>query len=171
MLNRGQFAVVAMLVLATAAAGFAWWWNWERTQKCLAFYGGEGASLIRTAPLVEGLVLSGFYDGPSVEQLEVGSQALEVVRRHDLSAAKGLIHARTALLDDNSYHWEQDARDCRPAIQHGVRFSNGDRHATLAFDFACRRVWFVEGHRSAMMAAKIAEGWQSFLARNVESKP
>jgi hypothetical protein len=167
--SRGKLAVIAMLALATLAASFAWWWNWQRTQKCLAYYGGEGASLIRTAPRVEALLLSSSFDGPSVEAIEVGPNALAVVGRQDLSEAKGLIHARTALLDDNSYRWAVAPGECSPVILYAVRFSRGSQHATLAFDFACGQVWFVEGTGSALMSPKIAAGWQSFLARNVQT--
>ena len=166
--NPGKLAVVGILLLAVGLAGFAWWWNWERTVKCRAFYGGEGASLIRTASQVEGLTLSGLFDDESREQLEVGPHALEVVGRRDLSKANGLIHARTALLDDNSYGWsEPTSPDCQPLILHAVRFREGERRITLAFDFGCRRVWIVETQKNVTLAPKIASGWESFLQRQM----
>ena len=42
-----------LLGIATAAAALAWWWNFERGRKALAFYGAQTARLIRTAPRVE----------------------------------------------------------------------------------------------------------------------
>ena len=86
MSNRGTLAVLSILALALAMASFAWWYNWDRTQKCLALFGGEGASLIRTAPTVELLASTGTID---------------------ISSAPGLVHARTALLSDSSYHWNE----------------------------------------------------------------
>jgi hypothetical protein len=167
-MNAGKLAVAGMLGVALALAGFAWWWNWQRTLRTLEFYGGEGANLIRTAEKVEGLSLSGFYDAESVEQLEIGPHALEVVGRVDLSKVKGLVHARTALLDDGSYQWdEQTASNCQPAMLYAVRFVRGGKEITLAFDFGCNEVWVVESQRHVTLAPKIATGWQSFLSRHM----
>lgn len=167
--SRGKLAVGLMLGLGCLAAFFAWWWNWERTQKCLAFYGGSGASLIRTATQVELLVLS------SADTSEATPQMLDEGERHDLSAAPGLIHARTALLDDRSYLWQKETGDCRSPPRYAVRFVSGDRQATLVFDFDCGRVRYVEGERSVAMTPKISAGWQSFISRNASqpavSKP
>lgn len=171
--NPGKLAVVGILLLAVGLAGFSWWWNWQRTVKCREFYGGEGANLIRTATEIEGLTLSGLYDDESREQIEVGPHALEVVGRRDLSKNNGLIHARTALLDDSSYRWnDQTTGDCQPLILYAVRFREGQRQITLAFDFGCREVWVVESQRHVTLAPKIAGGWESFLKRqmNAESK-
>lgn len=171
-LNPGKLVVAGMLGMALALAGFAWWWNWQRTLRTLEFYGGEGASLIRTAEKVEGLSLSGLYDDEAVEQLEVGPHALEVVGLVDLSKVKGLVHARTALLDDGSYQWnDQSGDDCQEAILHAVRFVRGSEQITLVFDFGCREVWIVESQRRVTLAPKIAAGWQSFLGRHMQFQP
>lgn len=168
-LNRGKLAVAGMIAVALGLAAFAWAWNWQRTQKCREFYGGEGANLVRTAEKVEGLVLSGYYDAESVEQIEVGPHAFEVALRRDLSKAPGLIHARTALLDDHSYQWtDQTTGDCQPVILYAARFSRGQERITLAFDFGCRRVWIVESQKQATMAPKISDGWKAFLDKHMQ---
>lgn len=168
--NPGKLAVIGILLLAVGLAGFAWWWNWQRTVKCREFYGGDGANLIRTATQVEGLTLSGLYDDESQEQIVVGSGAFEIVGRKDLSRANGLIHARTALLDDGSYRWDdQTTGDCQPVFLYAVRFREGERQITLAFDFGCPHLWIVETQRQVTLAPKIAEGWQSFLKRQMGS--
>lgn len=167
-LNPGKLAVVGILLVAVGLAGFAWWWNWQRTQRCRDFYGGEGAHLIRTATRVEGLLLSGLYDDQTREQIEVGPHAFEVVGRRDLSKAKGLVHARTALLDDTSYDWnDRTTGDCQPLIYHAMAFREGDQAITLAFDFGCRRLWIVEEQKQVTLAPKIASGWESFLRRQM----
>lgn len=168
--NIGKVAVAGIVAVALALAGFAWWWNWQRTQRTLELYGGEGADLVRRAEKVEGLVLSGFYDGESVERVAVGPHAFEIVGRKDLSKTKGLVHARTALLDDHSYDWDDQTRgDCQPMVLYGVRFTRGQEQITLVFDFGCQSVWIVETQRNAALAPKIAEGWRSFLSRQVPS--
>ena len=37
MLDRGKLAVLTIFAVAFVAASFAWWWNYSRGQKCLAF--------------------------------------------------------------------------------------------------------------------------------------
>jgi hypothetical protein len=172
-LNPGKLAVVGILLLAVGLAGFAWWWNWQRTVKCREFYGGEGAHLIRTATQIDGLELSEHLSGaePS-EELKIGADLFSVASRKDLSKAHGLIHARTALLDDGSYRWDdQTTGDCQPKLLYAVRFREGERQVTLVFDFGCPDVWIVETQRQATLAPKIAEGWQSFLQRQMASEP
>jgi hypothetical protein len=114
------------------------------------------------------LTLSGLYDDESREQLEVGPHAFEVVGRKDLSRVAGLVHARTALLDDASYDWdERTTGDCQPLILYAVEFREGERVTTLAFDFGCRRVWNVEAGKQVTLVPKIAGGWESFLQRQM----
>ena len=66
-----------------------------------------------------------------------------------MSKAQGLIHARTALLDDNSYDWDdQTTGDCQPIILYAVPLSReGASRSTLAFDFGCPQLWIVETQR------------------------
>jgi hypothetical protein len=167
MLNRGKLAVVTMFAVALAAAGTAWWFNFNRGQRTLDFYGRDAALMIRTAPRVELLVLMPAADstsGPSEEMLILNNQRLQVAHRHDMSHAKGLINARTSLLADSSYRWDADPGDCQPRIEYAVRY-RGQTTATLAFDFGCRQVWHVEQKRSMTLIPKVVEGWQSFLSR------
>src|SRR2546423_4255155 len=82
--STGQVAVLTMITVAVMAAGFSWWWNYNRGRKSLEFYGSEAATLIRTAPQVEIL-------------------RAEPETNIDISHAPGLINARASLLSDASY--------------------------------------------------------------------
>jgi hypothetical protein len=104
--NPGKLAVLSILLLAVGLAGFAWWWNWQRTERCRKFFGGEWAHLIRTATRVEGQTLTGLYEVEPHERLVVGPDTFVMGGRKDLSRAAGLVHARTSLLDDASYEWD-----------------------------------------------------------------
>jgi hypothetical protein len=172
MLDRGKLAVLTMFAVALVAATFAWWWNYSRGQKCLAFYGKDAALLIRTAQQVELLELAAaeVATGESpVETLEIGSNSYQVVKIFDIGEAKGLIHARTSVVDDTSFRWDTPSGDCQPNIRYAVRFS-GDTAATLAFDFGCQSVWHVEQGKSATLIPKVAQGWESFLTRQAAEK-
>src|SRR5436309_633792 len=103
--QRGPFVVLSMIAIAVVAAAFTWWWNFQRGQKALEFYGPTAATLIRTAPRVE---LS--RDGEPLR---------------DISKAKGLVNARTSLLDDASYEWISTDQLVRPDFS--LRFTDADR--------------------------------------------
>jgi len=167
MLDRGKLAVLTMFAVALVAATFAWWWNYSRGQRCLEFYGKDAALSIRTAEQVELLELAPDNDSPAdqaVNRIQVGDLSYLVHGVTDISQAKGLIHARTSIVDDASFRWEAHPGDCQPRIQYAVRFT-GDSRATLAFDFGCQSVWHVEPGKSATLIPKVAEGWESFLIR------
>jgi hypothetical protein len=170
MLNRGKLAVLAMFAVALAAAMFAWWWNYSRRQQCLAFYGPQAALLIRTAEDVELIELAPDSDQSavgSVDRLTVGDRAYLIKRITTIGQAKGLIHARTSILDDASFIWDAAPDDCAGQVPYAIRFTDyaTDARATVAFDFGCQRLWYVDQQKSARLIPKVAQGWESFLKR------
>jgi hypothetical protein len=172
MLDRGKLAVLTMFAVALAAATFAWWWNYSRGQKCLEFYGKDAALLVRTAKDVELLELIPDSDSPgdrSVDRLAIDGRTYLVHRASDISQAKGLIHARTSILDDTSFQWRSASLDCRPKLLYAVRFAN-DSRATLAFDFSCQTMWHVEQGKAVVLIPKVAQGWESFLKRKAKEQ-
>ena len=168
MVNRGKLAVLTMFAVAILAAGLAWSFNYYRGARTLEFYGRGAALLVRTAPQVELLELAWVDDEelarPNAELLDVDGQRLQVVRRRDISQAKGLVHARTSLLADSSYRWDAAPCDYEPTIAYAVRFSDLTP-ATLAFDFHCQQVWHVEHDQAATLVPKVSGGWQKFLEK------
>lgn len=174
MLNRGKLAVLAMFTVALAAATFAWWWNFSRGQKCLDFYGPQSALLIRTADDVELVELAPDSDRPEdkhVDRLVVGYQTYLVNRFTPIGQAKGLIHARTSIVDDTSFVWNSRSDETSKDVRFAVRFWDADRaaKATIAFDFGQDRLWHIEQQKSVQLIPKVAQGWKSFLSRQVGS--
>jgi hypothetical protein len=173
--DRGKLAVLTMFAVALAAATFAWWWNYSRGQKCLAFYGADAALLIRTAKDVELIELSPQSDKPedrTASRLVVDGRTYLFDRITTISQAKGLIHARASIVDDTSFRWDAQQRDCISRVPYAIRFLGDDynKRATLAFDFGCQRVWYVEQQESVELIPKVAEGWESFLSRLASEK-
>jgi hypothetical protein len=171
-LDRGKLAVIGMFAIAIVAAGFAAWWQFNRTKRCLEFYGSEGASLVRTAPQVALLELIPVPDSdperlsPTASPLiTIAQQQFAVVRQVDLSQAKGLIHARHSVLDDNSFQWDRPSPASPPQVRYAVRFSRQPESITLAFDFASRQLYAIDRKRQATLIPKVAAGWQTFLER------
>lgn len=90
-----------MILLATALAVFAVWFQWGQTRRCLRFYGSESAHRIQLAPRVE-LWRLGRDDGA----VRPGPEA-----RSDVSAARGLVHLRRGLVEDANFAWDRPAAD------------------------------------------------------------
>jgi len=155
-----------MFAVALAAAGLAWSFNYYRGRRTLEFYGRGAALLVRTAPQVELLVLAPLDElpEPNAEQLLIDGERLQVIRRLDISHAKGLVHARTSLLADSSYDWHAEPCDYYPSIDYAVRFTHIST-ATLAFDFHCQQLWHVEHEHTVTLVPKVADGWQTFLIK------
>ena len=134
-----------MLLVAFAAASFAWWWNYQRGQRALALFGAEAAHLIRTAPRVE------FLRPPPEGPLE-------------LSRAPGILNARTSLLSDASYEWNEPP----PSLESPrctVRFTSGERSVEVTFDFENSVLQASSTARIVKLKRKTADGWQTYLAR------
>ena len=145
----GRLLVVGIFGLAILASGFAWWWNFNRGRRALELYGAEGATLIRTAPVVQVL-------RPDSE------------RNLDISRAPGLINARASLLSDASYVWSAgELRQDSPLFS--VRFSKGERSIDVVFDFENETISNSVTQRVAKLKNKTAEGWISYLARQLEA--
>jgi hypothetical protein len=145
---RGKLAVLIILLVALAMAGGGWWWNYSRGRRCLALYGSEAAYLIRTAPRVVLLT----EDSATI----------------DLSKSAGLIHARTALLDDVSYVW--DAPPAAKSDFHAVRFIRANTHVTLEFSSTGTSVFVAESGRGATLNQKTADGWRAFIERQLSGE-
>ncbi len=163
MLDRGKLAVLTMFALALAAATFAWSWNVSRGKRALEFYGPEAAHLIRTAPQVEILLVAARTPEPEEELVD----GLAVNRKIDISKAPGLIHARTALLDDASYDW--NAKPLSQSFRFGIRFANGQNEVVLLVGLP-RGTIIVAGSEkgSGQLIQKTAEGWIGFMERNIK---
>lgn len=142
---RGQVVVVVMIGVAIIAGIFAWYWNYNRGRRALAFFGAQGATLIRLAPRVELL-------RPD-DRGEL-----------DLSHSPGLINARAALLSDASYEWSEQNPIWKSAIS-TVRFSDRRRSLEVSFDFENRTIKSSSTGRTAKLKQKTAEGWQNYLSR------
>jgi len=152
MLDRGKIAVLSMFALAIVAAAFAWWWNFRRSERCLAFYGSEAAALIRTAPLVEILEIDP-ADGKAI------------VKRIDISQAPGLLNARAALLDDASFDWNAPPAATTATVTRMVRFAAGEREVLLRFAAGQQALEVIPQGKIATLDPKTSSGWKQFLER------
>jgi hypothetical protein len=131
-LNSGKLAIATILAAAAAAAGVAWWYQFQQGRRALAYWVADGAFLIRRASKVE---LMGLGDvSPSGEDDRETVFGRTVISRRNLARARGLVHARQALITDASFDWDSSAVD--PSWEYAMRFADEGRETIIAFDLA-----------------------------------
>lgn len=164
MLQRGKLAILLIFAVAFALSGYAWWHHYRSNRRSLEFWGAESIELIRSAQRVEFLALSqgeAAVDGAdSSRQLTIAGQSFRVDKAADISKASGLVHARHALLSDSSFVWNGGASDCQSSWDYALRFYEGTRTATVAFDPTCGGVWWAEGQRKQTMIPSLATAFR-----------
>ena len=151
MIHRGKFLIVAIFLVAVVAAGFAWWHQFQKGRHALSLWGAGPAVLIRHAPRVELL------------RLNTPELAAVILEHQDISRARGIVHARQALVEDASFDFQAARGDCRPRWQYALRFSDTGRRATIQFDFDCGRARLEESGQEVAMTPKLAAGMKMFI--------
>lgn len=146
-LIEGKYAIVGVLVVALAGALGSWWYHGQLQRRAISLWGREVAELIQTAPQAELLKLEPAGDDATNGRRDVLAAhgvKLAIVERRDASRAPGLIHLRRSLISDKSFLWSAPLEACRPRWQYALRFSDGDRAATLLLDFDCEQAMLAE---------------------------
>ena len=167
--NRGKLAVLAMLGIAAALAGFGLWWNVSSGKRTLDFWGREaGARIIDPDATVELLWLQPAADSARQERLVIGGRSFAAVKAADVTGARGLVHARHSLLEDASFDWETPATDGNYSL--AVRFRDAAGTTTVALDWSGGQVAHVESGQERKAATKIVAGWKTFAQRHEPRK-
>lgn len=147
-MNRGKLTILSIFLLGASMAGAAVWYQHQQGRRCLEVWTVAGANLIRHAPKVEALRL-GAEIGPddageaaadspqsdsSPDWVIVGGKKFAVVDRLDISQARGLIHARHALIVDHNYLDDAPSDNGPPVWNAALRFQDGATQMLMAFD-------------------------------------
>ncbi|HUE72746.1 MAG TPA: hypothetical protein VMP01_17805 [Pirellulaceae bacterium] len=165
-MNRGKLAVLSILVLAIGLAGFAWWYNYHKSQRPIEFWGRNGIARIRHAPQVELLRLR--REAGTSSGLTISANSYAVSAQADISKTQGLKNGRDALVRDDSYDWKAVENDrSLSEYTHAVRFRDASGTTTVAFDFEREQLAYVESGAEKKGAAKIMAGWQTFAQRHL----
>jgi hypothetical protein len=98
----GKFVIIAIVAVAVAAAGASWWFRYSATNRAAEYWDPIVARLIRDAPVVE---LYKYDRLPNAAFLSEHESYLDVGAGRDISHAPGLVHLRSALLEDRSFSW------------------------------------------------------------------
>lgn len=148
MANRGAWAIALMFGVGLSLAGGSVLYHANQGRKCLEFWGSRDGELIRHAPGVEAWTLTDMVDASesstAQEVVSIDGAERRVARKLDISTARGLVHARHALILDANYDWgrESDANSPIPATAwtHAIRFQRETEDIVLLFDFEGSRV-------------------------------
>jgi hypothetical protein len=108
---KGKLTVGLLVAAGVLAAAFGWWHGYDRGQRVLALWGPAAAELIRLAPSVQLARIVPVSDGPTQANAQpsviIGGRPWTIAARRDITQARGLTHARQALIDDPSYDWSR----------------------------------------------------------------
>lgn len=144
-LVSGKHVILAVFCIGLLGALGGWAYHRHLQQRTLALWGPETAELILRAPRVEvwrlGPVEATAASGQTVE---AGGVTRRMTKRADATRSPGMTHLRHALVNDSAFDWPGSDEACQPAWTHALRFEDGDRGATLVFDFDCAIVACVE---------------------------
>lgn len=170
---QGKHVILFIFATALAAAVFAWTFQYQRGRRILQLWGAENARLIRVeAERINLIVLE--PAGAAGEEsggrtIEIDGAPHAVLQRRDIADARGIIHARQALIEDASFDWEKQRGDCKANWQYAIQFQQADRQATVLLDTHCQRARLLETGREAAIAEKIFKGWMTFIDEQLAS--
>lgn len=130
----GTRLVFGLVVLGTALASFAIWFQWQQTRRCLDFYGSAVARRIQVAPRVE------LWERLGEDEISGagGEPRPESALRFDISRARGLVHLRRGLVEDANFDWTRRGATGGPwdaALAFYDRLEDREPAAVLAFQF------------------------------------
>ncbi len=163
----GKYVILFIGTAALAAAVFAWTFQYQRGRRILALWGADNARLIRVDAKQITLLELSTENVVDSESLTIDGETHFITRRLDITKARGIIHARQALIEDGSFQWDRPRGDCNAHWQYALRFTQGPRQATVLFDTNCQRAKLLESGSQAAIVPKIFEGWLKFIDEQI----
>ncbi len=155
-MKRGQILILGIVTLAVAMASYTCWHHYCKGYHALQFWGTSSAALIRHAKQVRLLKLQEGSGSPAQGQVvsnrfQIGEQEFSVVREVDISSARGLVHARHTLIEDQNFNWTSPPQSASPDWDFALQFSDRGDQETLLFDVQRRLVRSLGSGRQQMM--------------------
>lgn len=154
-----------MIVVSLGLTAFAWWYRYQQGWRAMEFWGPDAAQLIRHAPKVELIDLA---EGPPADLPRVIEKGdLASFRKHDLSDATGLVHARHSLIVDRNFLWEERI-DSPAATAWDVawRFIDGREEVVVLLDYETGAIRRLDDRRIEILHPAIADGMRDYVSRH-----
>jgi hypothetical protein len=158
----GKLVIIGILTVALTGAAVSWFFRYNATHRAAEYWGPETARLIRDAPIVEVFNPTTPITIPSNDTAGVGGFIDET---RDVSTAHGLVHLRTALLEDHSFDWPP--KPVSPDVQwkHSLLFRNKGLGNTAILLFSPDfKLVNVAGAKEMLSCAPIAAGLREMFA-------
>jgi hypothetical protein len=162
----GRVIIVAVLALALAMAGGAWWYQYQGSRRAAAFWGREAATLLIASPTVEFLELGQSVDTVG-EAPTVAGRAIAAT--HPLRDKPGLIHLRYVFTQDVNFPWEARRREAIEADQdwaYALRFAERDRALVILLRSDFQEIGKLEGdgkHVDVLPSSRPAAAIKKYL--------
>ncbi|MGE4104462.1 MAG: hypothetical protein AB7E74_21060 [Pirellulales bacterium] len=171
----GRWAIIAVTLVATLMASYAWWHHRDAGQRALAFWTPETALLISRAPTIEIIELGPLNAEQATDEESAPRRFgdLPLMARRSKLAERaanvpGLGKACTILLQDNAFAWLEPVDACQPVWQYAIEFREDARTATVLISLDCPRVKLL-GRDDAVSIRPIAEPLREFLVSQLPS--
>lgn len=166
-MKRGQVLILVIVSVAVAMASYTCWHHYRKGYHALRFWGSDTATLIRHARQVQLLSLSQTADLSPGEQgktrtLRIDDEEVRVKEQIDISTARGLVHARHTLIEDQNFVWDKTPLPERPHWDFALQFSDQQGQVTLVFDVQNHMVRRLPNGRPLVMT-EIIERIDRFL--------
>jgi hypothetical protein len=160
----GKLLIIGIVIVAVASAAISWWFRYNATHRAADFWGPETARLIRDAPVVQVFNSSTPVALPSNDTAGV-SGFINSADTRDVSNARGLVHLRTALLEDHNFDWPPSPMSPDIEWKQGLIFRNegGGNVAILLFSPDLKWVSVV-GTKEMLSCAPMANGLREMFA-------
>ncbi len=156
----GKLVIIGILTVAITGAAVSWYFRYNATHRAAKFWGPEAATLIRDAPQVT------LFRKPSGEVIRLARNDPKPASfdgsARDISHAHGLVHLRTALLEDRSFEWavttESSPKQDSDISYWVLSFYDPENGKTALIMFAedCKHAWRTSEHLLAYELTNIS---------------
>jgi hypothetical protein len=165
--TSGKLVIGAILLVALAAAGTSWWFRYSATHRAAEFWGPRKARLIRDAPVVDFWVHEPPGDLKStVDALVSTDGVIDPTTVREITAARGLVHLRNALLDNRSFNWPPGPP--KPGVRWGwvLRFRNVEakESTVVLLSSDCKQITSIGRSDAVLSSEPIAAGLSEMIA-------
>ncbi len=171
-MSRGNIVILAILISAATAGGFAVWFHNEQTKHVRDAFGPQVANLIATASDAEVYRLEPVLEADVAQDDEVLLAVYNLCRvaeRKEIGKSRGFINLRAALVKDHSYNWQSELSPPPPTdhsqFQYALVFGTGPKTAKLFLNLENK--WMaIEGSEATFRFVNIepmAPGLRQFI--------
>lgn len=171
-MSRDKAVILILFALAIAGGSIAIWYHYDQGRYVRVLWGPAAASTVRNSQHVELLVLDPTRVPPDLSDTTWPDWlASAVTARHDLTAARGLIHVRHALLVDASYEQPVSSSTSSPHWHYALHFiRQADPPTYVLLDLEDRWLVVSSTGQRARLGVAMASGLRRWLSESAPQK-